>query len=184
MDPSLRARRLLRSAQPQWQRQFGARQTFFDALCDYVSIDWSDQKLFVTSRAGDCIADCMRRQVARKDKEERELNSGKRRPKWWGKSWGSSSVTVSPFGPVDFSGDQSKSKGNGPSRIDAICSSVQRRLTWARKLFRSSSLARFTILAVSPRNRRPPRVHLHRYAMSLCPCHLSMCRVWRTYADT
>ena len=46
---------------------------------DSASVDWSKQKVFVTSlRAGDCNADSMRSHVARRDKKERELNPGKR----------------------------------------------------------------------------------------------------------
>ena len=54
----------------------------------------------------------------------------------------------------------------------------------AKELFRSSSLAWFTIIWVSPRYRRPPRVHLHRSEnrMSLYPRQLSLRRVWRTSA--
>ena len=54
------------------------------------------------------------------------------------------------------------------------------------ELFGGSSLARSTIMWVSPRCRRPPRVHLHRSEnrSSLCPRQLLTRRVWRTYAET
>ena len=60
----------------------------------------------------------------------------------------------------------------------SICSSVQNRLRCARELFRSSSLARFPSIGVSPRCRRPPRVPLHgsENHVSLYPRQLSMRR--------
>ena len=67
-------------------------QSRVDALSDSASVDWSNRNFFVTShRVGDCIADSMRRQVAREDEEEPELNPGKRR-------------TCFPPGPVDSCG--------------------------------------------------------------------------------
>ena len=78
-----------------------------------------------------------------------------------------------------------------PSRINAfctlsICSCVLSRVKWARKLFRSSALARSTIIWVSPGYRRSPRVHLHHSEnrMSLCLRQLLMRRVWRASAET
>ena len=84
----------------------------YDVVSDSASVERSNQKFFVISvRAGDCIADSMRRQVARKDKEERELNPANRRLQWWGKPCCSLSATVSSPGPVDSCGDQSKPEG-------------------------------------------------------------------------
>ena len=74
-------------------------QRFVGVLSDSASVDWSNQKLFVTClRAGDCMADSMRRQVARKDEVKRKLDQG----------WGPSSAAVSPLGPVESHGDQTK----------------------------------------------------------------------------
>ena len=53
----------------------------------------------------------MRRQVARKDMEERELNLGKRRLQWWSKP-----ATVSPPGPVSSSGDDPSPKARAKER--------------------------------------------------------------------
>ena len=87
-------------------------QNFVDTLSDSALVGCSNQKFFVTGlRADDCIADSMRRQLARKDKEKR-----KRQQQWWGKPWDSSSAVVSPPGPVESSGDQPKPKGKGKEK--------------------------------------------------------------------
>ena len=101
-------------------------------MLESVRVDWSNQKVVVTSlRTGDCKADGIRRQVARRDKEERELNSGKRRPHWCGTPWSPSSAAVCPLGPVESSGDQTKpkyiGKGKGKYRKKERC------IRWGRR---------------------------------------------------
>ena len=81
-------------------------------LGDSASVGWSNQKFFVI--CGSWIA--CEGKLHRKNNGERELNPGKPRKQWWCKPWGSSPSAVSPPGPVETSGDQSRPKGKGKGK--------------------------------------------------------------------
>ena len=96
-----------------WIRWLGFSQVCVDAWGDAASVDWPNQKFFVARlKAGDCITDSMWRQAARRDKEERELNLGRRRQQWWSNTQGAFSSNASLTGLGDAP-DVPKANGKG-----------------------------------------------------------------------